>query len=112
MLLLIKENIGLNRVETNNFLRCFVANIIICTLATETPGPNFLLNSEILAKTNNLIMEKLFDNSMYILWSEKVHRNEVLLYLNDATPYMVKRGKTTKIFYFRVSHVLFLSFTV
>lgn len=63
---------GFNRDETNNFMRRFVANVIICTLATDTPGPSFLLNFEILAKTNNSIMGKLFGNSMYILRHEKV----------------------------------------
>lgn len=57
-----KKNIGLNRDKTSNFLRRFVVNVIICTLATDTPGQSFLLNSEILAKTNNSNMEKLFDN--------------------------------------------------
>lgn len=63
---------GFNRDETNHFMRRFVANIIICTLATDTPRLSFLLNFQILAKTNNLIMEKLFDNSLYILRHEKV----------------------------------------
>lgn len=42
---------------------------------------------------------------MHILWLEGVRHNDVLLYLRDAAPYIVKSGNTIKIVYPKVIHV-------
>ncbi|KAL4112216.1 hypothetical protein QTP88_016047 [Uroleucon formosanum] len=91
--------------ETTDSLGRFVANIIIGTLKTDKPGQTFLLNSEVLPITNNSTIAKLFDDSMHILWPEGVRHNDVLLYLSDAAPYIVKSGNAIKIFYLKVIHV-------
>lgn len=37
---------------------------------------------------------------MSILWPQKV-----LLYVTDAVPYMLKSGKTLKVFYLKLTHI-------
>jgi len=48
--------------ETTDSLGRFVANVMIGNLETDTPGQTFLLNSEVLPKTNNSTIAKLFDD--------------------------------------------------
>lgn len=101
----IDKKIWVSIDETTDSLGRFVAHVIIGTLETDKPGQTFLLNSEVLPKTNNSTIAKLFDDSMHILWPEGVRHNDVLLYLSDAAPYMVKSGNAIKIFYPKVIHV-------
>jgi hypothetical protein len=53
----------------------------------------FLLNSEILEKTNHSTIAKAYDKSLLIYWSQGIIHDNVLLFLSDAAPYMVKVGK-------------------
>jgi hypothetical protein len=62
----------------------FYKNYIFCV--------TFLLRSEVLTKANHSTIAKLFDNSMHLLWPEEVRYDDVLLFLSDAAPYMVKSG--------------------
>lgn len=47
-------------------------------------------------KCNHQLIARLFNNSMTILWSDVVKYENVLLLVSDATPYMIKAGKTFK----------------
>jgi hypothetical protein len=67
---------------------------IVGTLEVDKPGKINLLNSEVLKKTNYLTITKVFDQSIFLLWLDGIRHNDVLLFLSDATPYMVKTGKT------------------
>ena len=42
---------------------------------------------------NNSTIAILFDNAMKLLWGGEVKRENVLLFLTDGAPYMVKAGK-------------------
>jgi len=42
---------------------------------------------------------------MHLLWPEEVRYDDVLLFLSDAAPYMVKSGKSIQVFYPKVIHV-------
>ena len=42
---------------------------------------------------NNSSIAVVFDNAMNLLWPNKVERENVLLFLMDAAPYMVKAAK-------------------
>jgi len=42
---------------------------------------------------------------MHLLWTEELRHDDVLLFLSDAEPYMVKSGKSIKIFYPKSIHV-------
>lgn len=79
--------------------------VIIGTLETDGPGQTFLLNSEVLTKANHSTIAKLFDNSMHLLWPEEVRHDDILLFLSDAAPYMVKFEKSIQVFYPKIIHV-------
>ncbi|KAL4142778.1 hypothetical protein QTP88_005183 [Uroleucon formosanum] len=84
--------------------RC-IANVIIGTLEEDTAGPIFLLNTEALEKTNHSTVSKLVDKSLNILWPDGIRHHDVLLFLSDAAPYMVKCGKSLNALYSKMVHV-------
>ena len=81
--------------ETTDTEGRYIANVIIGTLEEDTAGPIFLLNTEALEKTNHSTVSKLFDKSLSILWPDGIRHDDVLLFLSDAAPYMVKCGNGT-----------------
>ncbi|KAL4153881.1 hypothetical protein QTP88_001714 [Uroleucon formosanum] len=83
----------------------FIASVIIDTLFLDRPGEIFLFNLEQLQKTNHSTICSLFENSLYLLWPDGIRRNDVLLFLSDAAPYMVKAGDTLKVLYPKIVHV-------
>lgn len=83
-----------------------MANVIIGTLEIDSPGKIFLLNSEVLDKANYATISRLFDKSLLILWPEGIRHENILLFLSDAAPYMVKAGKTLKIFNPKMEHII------
>jgi len=91
--------------ETTDVEGRFVANVIIGVLRTDGPGEIFLLNTEELEKANHQTIFKLFDKSMNLLWPQGVHHDNVLLFLSDAAPYMVKSGKAIQALYSKMIHV-------
>jgi len=70
----------------------FIANVIIGTI-TDEPVKIFLLNSEELQKANHSTIFKLFDQSLNLLWPQGMKFDEVILFVSDAAPYMIKAGK-------------------
>jgi hypothetical protein len=70
----------------------FIANVIIGTLETEKSGKIFLLNTEELEKANFSAVSKLYDKYIFILWPDGIKHDNVLLFLLDTAPYMVKCG--------------------
>ncbi|KAL4153127.1 hypothetical protein QTP88_000960 [Uroleucon formosanum] len=95
--------------ETTDVDGRYVANVIIGTLEIGCPGKTFLFNCEVLEKANNSTIAKLFDKSMSLLWPEGIKHDNVLLFLSDAAPYMVKAGKNIKPFYSKMKHVTCLA---
>lgn len=51
---------------------------------------------ELLEKTNNSKILKLFHKTMCLLYSEGVKQDNILLSVSDAVPYMVKAEKNIK----------------
>jgi hypothetical protein len=95
--------------ETTDVDGRYVANVIIGTLEIGCSGKTFLFNCEVLDKVNNSIIAKLFDPSMSLLWSKGIKHDNLLLFLSDAAPYMVKVGKNIKAFYTKMEHVTCLA---
>lgn len=91
--------------ETSDVEGRYVANVIIGTLEIDSPGKSFLLNSEILDKSNHSTITKLFDKSMLIFWPGIEKHDSVLLFVSDTAPYMVKAGKTIKVLYSKIVHI-------
>lgn len=82
-----------------------IANAIIGTLEEDRAGDIFLLNTDVLEKTNHSTVCKFFDKSLSILWPDGIKHDDVLLFLSDAAPYMVKCGKTLNALYSKMIHV-------
>jgi hypothetical protein len=58
---------------------------------------------------NNSSIAVVFDNSMNSLWPGKVERENVLLFLSDAAPYMIKAAKALQLPYPKMIHVTCLA---
>jgi len=58
-------------------------------LKHEQPGEIFLLACEVLERVITSIAV-VFDNAMNLLWPDKVERENVLLVVSDAAPYMIR----------------------
>jgi hypothetical protein len=63
---------------------------VVSTLKHEQPGEIFLLACEVLERVNNSSIAVLFDNIVNLLWPDKVERENVLLFVSDAPPYIIK----------------------
>lgn len=87
----------------------FIANIIIGKLDDNKSKP-FLLNyCEQLDKCNHQTIAQFFNNSMNILWPDVVLHDNVLLFVSDAAPYMVKAGKALNAFFPKMIHITCLA---
>jgi hypothetical protein len=94
----IRNNVRKNKIwvsidETSDVDGRFVANVVVGTLKHEQPGEIFLLACEVLERVNNSSIVLVFDNAMNLLWRDKVERENVLLFVSDAAPYMIKAAK-------------------
>lgn len=61
-------------------------------------------------KTNHTTIFKLFDKSMNISWPEGIKLDDVLLFLSDSAPYMVKSEDAVKNLYLKIIHVICLAY--
>lgn len=95
--------------ETTDVTGRYVANVIIGTLEENEPGKIFLLHVEELEKVNHSTIFKLFDKSMNILWPDGVKHDDVLLFLTDAAPYMIKSANSIKTLYSKMIHTTCLA---
>lgn len=67
------------------------------TLEENNYSKQILLHVEKFEKANHTTIFKLFNKPMNILWPKGVKHDDVLLYLSDAAPYVVKSGNVIKI---------------
>ena len=63
------------------------------TLKHEQPGEILLLACEVVERVNNYYTAVVFEHAMNLLWPEKVERQNVLLFVSDAPPDMIKAAK-------------------
>lgn len=110
----IRKYVGNNKIwvsidESTDTDGRYVGNVIIRTLEVNKPGKTFLLNSEILEKTNHSTIVQLFKNSMILLWPEGIRRENILFFVTDAAPYMIKAGKTIKVLNSKCQHLTCLA---
>ncbi|KAE9522401.1 hypothetical protein AGLY_017232 [Aphis glycines] len=87
----------------------FIGYVVIGTLEFDQPGKIFLLTTEILEKANHSTIAKIFDKSMFTLWPNGIRHDDVLLFLSDAAPYMVKAASTIKVLYSKMVHITCLA---
>jgi len=110
----IRQYVGNNKIwvsidEITDIDGRYVGNVIIGTLEVNKLGKTFLLNSEILEKTNHSTIVQLFENSMLLLWPEGIKQENILLFVSDAAPYMIKAGKTIKVLYSKCQNLTCLA---
>ena len=85
-----------------------MTNVVIGTLEIDGPGEVFLLTTEVLETFNHITICRLFEKYMFMLWPEGI-RYDVLLFVTDATPYIVKAGKAVQAFYPKTMHITCLA---
>jgi len=95
--------------ETTDCEGRYIANVVVGTLEKNESGKIFLLTSEQLERANFSTISKLFDKSMNLLWPNDVLHDNVLLFLTDAAPYMVKAANSLKALYSKMVHVTCLA---
>lgn len=110
VLLKIRKEIGDSSVwvsidETTDVQGRYIACVIIGCLSSEKLTKPIVLTVENLEKVNFQTISKLFNDSMSILWPDKILHDKVLLYVTDAAPYMIKSGQTLKVFYPKLVHI-------
>lgn len=106
----IRDYVNNNRIwisidETTDVEGRYIANVIIGTLEINEPGQIFFLASEILEKANHQGICKLFEDSLLLLWPDKICRENVLLFVTDAAPYMVKAAKVLQSLFTKMIHI-------
>ena len=79
------------------------------TLKHEKPGEIFLLACEVLERVNNSSIAVVLDNAMNLLWPDKAERENVLLFVSDAAPYVIKAAKALQLLYPEMIHVTCLA---
>jgi hypothetical protein len=95
--------------ETSDVDGTFVTNVVVGTLKHEQPAEIFLLACEVLERVNNSSIAVVFNNAMNLLWPDKAERENVLLFVSDAAPYMIKAAKVLQLLYPEMVHVTCLA---
>jgi hypothetical protein len=100
----IRSNIAGHKIwvlvnETTHVQGRYIANIIIGTLEIDKSGQVYLLNSEVFEKTNHSTITKFFDRLMFHLWPDGIRHDDIMLFVSDAEPYMIKAGKSIGMLY-------------
>ncbi|KAJ4445415.1 hypothetical protein ANN_07220 [Periplaneta americana] len=80
-----------------------VGNVVI-GLLSEQYSERILLHCDVLEKCNNKTIVKLFNEAMGILWPKGIMYDNVLFFISDAAPYMVKAGQALSVVYPKLAH--------
>jgi hypothetical protein len=81
----------------------------VSTLKHEQPGEIFLLACEVLERVNNFSIAVVFDNAVNLLWPVTVEQENVLLFISEAAPNMIKAAKALKLLYPKIIYVTCLA---
>lgn len=88
--------------------RCIV-HVVIGTLEIDSPSKTYLLTTEMLENTNYQSICNLFNESLLLLWPNGIRRDDIFLFITDATPHMIKAGKVLGIQYTKMIHTTCLA---
>lgn len=95
--------------ETTDIDGRFVCNVVIGLLHDEYYSEPWLLMSEELFKCNFQTVGKLFNDAMQLLWPSGVKYDNVLLFVTDAAPYMVKAADSLTVLFPNLIHLTCLA---
>lgn len=99
--------------ETTDASGRYIANFIVGILSSdeEKSKETFLLNTACLEKTNHATIAKFVDESLCLL-GPGFKKENFMLFVTDAAPYMVKAGKHLTTFYVNMIHVTCLAHAI
>jgi len=80
--------------ETTDAMGRYVLNTVVGRLSADSKGKSFLLNSDVLDKTNATTVAQAFLRALHLLWPDEVQYDKVALLLTDAASYMHKAAST------------------
>ncbi|KAB0790223.1 hypothetical protein PPYR_15446, partial [Photinus pyralis] len=101
------ENIWISIDETTDAAGQCVCSAVVGGL--KAGSKSYLLNIQILDRVNHSTVAKFFNDSLTLLWPEGIRYDNVLLFLSDAAPYIVKAGSGLKVLYPKLVHVTCLA---
>lgn len=78
--------------ETRDSDGRLIAAVIVRTLTNTSVGPPFLIHMQELAQTNSETILCAVDEGIKML-GDGIRRNDVIMYMTDGAPYMIKSGK-------------------
>jgi len=70
-------------------------------------GKTFLFTTEALEISNHTTIAKSLDKSIHYLWPQGIKYDNILMFLGNAAPYIIKAGKGIKIFYSLMEYVTY-----
>ncbi|KAJ4437767.1 hypothetical protein ANN_13705 [Periplaneta americana] len=86
--------------ETIQKIRDEIKDSSIWVSIDETPDKE----GRLVEKCNNKTIVKLFNEAMGILWPKGIMYDNVLFFISDAAPYMVKAGQALSVVYPKLTH--------
>jgi hypothetical protein len=89
--------------ETTDKEMRMIVNVVIGVMSCEPCKP-ILLACEVIDKCNNKTIAKVFNDAMSILWPGGIKYENVLMFLSDAAPYMLKAGEALRVIYPKMIH--------
>lgn len=95
--------------ETTDVDGRYVCNVIVGLLHEDNYSKPYLLMCEELEKCNFQTIGKIFNDAMHLLWPSGVKYEEVLLFVSDAAPYMVKSANSLTMLYPNLIHLTCLA---
>ena len=78
--------------ETVDSMNRSIGNVVVGVLGSDD-SKSFLLSTEILEKVNHSKIAQLFDKSIKLIYPNEILYENVLLFVTDGAPYMVKAGE-------------------
>lgn len=91
--------------ETTDVEGRYVVHVIVGKLSADSPSQPFLVSCEVLEKCNHATVARHFNECMSLLWPSGVQHENVLLFLSDGAPYMIKARSAIKVFYPKLIHI-------
>ncbi|XP_003738015.1 uncharacterized protein LOC100901520 [Galendromus occidentalis] len=103
------SNIWVSMDETTDVKGQFVVNTIVGVLDSSKASTAFLLDSQVVEKTNHATIAQAFCSALSLLWPDKVNHERVLLFVSDAAKYMKKAAAGLQILFPKMIYVTCLA---
>jgi len=96
--------------ETTDSCGRKIANCVVGILSENMKECNsYLINTSVLCSTNANTIAKFFDESINIFGLRILHKEDILLFVTDAAPYMIKAANGLTILYPKLMHITCLA---